>query len=219
MSGLQRRCSNPPPATASHRLYSETRQAWLPAGHLHAGELLRTATGQVTVQHIEALPGIRRVYNIEVETEHCFFAGAGEVLSHNTQPCVVSLAMEQKILMGEQIPGTREIRGGHSAEISNSAPNYAVQEPPIPNPNGTRNVKFLTELPGGGLSKIKKSTLFPTSWTDAQVISSIKQAGDLHAYSTRILDRATFHKGVVNGIDIEVIRIGDTVTSGYPTGN
>jgi len=35
----------PPEPTAEHPLYSEDRQAWVPAGELRVGELLRTAAG------------------------------------------------------------------------------------------------------------------------------------------------------------------------------
>ena len=72
--------------TASHRIYSETRQAWVAAGQLVSGELLRTADGVAELVSSEALPGIHRVFNIEVEVDHCYFVGEGQVLSHNTYP-------------------------------------------------------------------------------------------------------------------------------------
>jgi hypothetical protein len=31
-------------------------------------------------------------------------------------------------------------------------------------------------------------------------------------------DGTTLHRGVVNGVQVEVMKIGDAVTSGYPTG-
>ena len=72
--------------TASHRIYSETCQAWVAAGQLVNGELLRTADGVAELVSSEALPGIHRVFNIEVEVDHCYFVGEGQVLSHNTYP-------------------------------------------------------------------------------------------------------------------------------------
>ena len=72
--------------TASHRIYSETRQAWVAAGQLVNGELLRTADGIAELVSSETLPGIHRVFNIEVEVDHCYFVGEAQVLSHNTYP-------------------------------------------------------------------------------------------------------------------------------------
>ena len=72
--------------TASHRIYSETRQAWVAAGQLVNGELLRTVNGIAELVSSETLPGIHRVFNIEVEVDHCYFVGEGQVLSHNTYP-------------------------------------------------------------------------------------------------------------------------------------
>ncbi len=69
--------------TDRHPILSETRQEWVPAVQLQPGELVKTASGSVTVESISRLPGMHRVYNMEVEEDHRYFAGAAEVLSHN----------------------------------------------------------------------------------------------------------------------------------------
>ncbi len=73
--------------TRRHRLYSEDRGEWVPAGELAVGDRLRTLSGPAEITRIASKPGIHRVYNIEVETEHCYYVSAGGVLSHNTNPC------------------------------------------------------------------------------------------------------------------------------------
>ena len=82
--------------TATHRLYSEDRQAWVPAGELRAGETLRTQSGRARLAQIERVPGVHRVFNIEVETEHCYFVGPLRVLSHNENPCAAETTKEIK---------------------------------------------------------------------------------------------------------------------------
>jgi hypothetical protein len=70
--------------TDRHPIFSETRQDWVPAAELRAGEQVRTAHGPTTLESIRKVPGMHRVYNMEVETDHCYFAGVAGVLSHNT---------------------------------------------------------------------------------------------------------------------------------------
>lgn len=78
--------------------------------------------------------------------------------------------------------------------------------------------KFCTQLEDGNLSKIKKSTIFPDSWSNDEIIKNIKIVGDSKSIGVRASDGATLHRGVINGVQIEVIKIGDNVVSGYPTG-
>ena len=73
--------------TNTHRLYSESRGTWIPAAELKAGESLRTRTGSREIYSIQPKPGIYRVFNIEVETKHCFYVSKAEILSHNENPC------------------------------------------------------------------------------------------------------------------------------------
>jgi RHS repeat-associated protein len=130
---------------------------------------------------------------------------------------IVTAEMESKILLGQRVVGTNRIIGGHSGAINDLHPNYAVEELST-NPNGTRVVKFITQFADGSISKIKKSTLFPESWSDAQVIDAVKQVGNSPALQSQLSNHATVHRAIVNGIEIEVLKIGDEVISAYPTG-
>lgn len=86
------------------------------------------------------------------------------------------------------------------------------------NADGTRNVKLLTQFDDGNVSRIKTSTLFPESWTNEQVINAIKQTGGMSPVATRASDDAALYQSTVNGVKVEVIKIGDRVTAGYPCG-
>ncbi|WP_306766074.1 EndoU domain-containing protein [Paenibacillus sp. IHB B 3415] len=61
-------------------------------------------------------------------------------------------------------------------------------------------------------------TLFPESWSDEQIIRDITNVGNTPAISTRLRDGATWHRATINGVVIDVIKVGGDVTSGYPTG-
>lgn len=126
--------------------------------------------------------------------------------------------MEEKILYGQRkVPPKNDFIGGHSPNINNTHPNYAVEEIKV-NADGTRNVKFTTQFSDGNLAKTKSSTLFPGTWSDQQIINSIKEVGHMPAIGQRARDGATLHRATINGVQIEVIKIGDEVVSGYPTG-
>ena len=125
---------------------------------------------------------------------------------------------ENKILFGEPKPRKlNEIIGGHSPEINNANPNYKIKEV-IVNPDGTKAIKFEKVLPNGELYKAKKSTVFPETWSNEDVINSIKQVGDTQAVGVRLRDQTTIHLGEINGVQVEVMKIGGYTTSGYPTG-
>ncbi|WP_373871802.1 EndoU domain-containing protein [Paenibacillus azoreducens] len=128
--------------------------------------------------------------------------------------------MEQKILGGERIPGKNGLRGGHSPNVVNDAnPNYAV-EVLRENPDGTKFVQFYHQFPDGTLAKLKKSTVFPDSWSDEKIISSIKKISDTPAVGSRTSDggTTTLHSGTVDGVEIDVIKEGNNITAGYPVG-
>ncbi len=78
--------------TGNHRMFSATRQDWVPVKDLSVGEALRTVKGRESVAALGFQRGRHQVYNIEVETEHCYFVGNGEVLTHNA--CVTDSAKE-----------------------------------------------------------------------------------------------------------------------------
>ncbi len=114
-------------------------------------------------------------------------------------------------------PARNELIGGHSPDINNSNPNYAVEVLQI-SPDGTQKVKFVTQYTDGNLSNIKTSTLFPGSWSNDKIICSIKAVGDTSPIGVRASDGAMLYRDIIDEVQIEVIKIGDTVTSGYPTG-
>jgi hypothetical protein len=69
--------------TANHPFWSEDRQAFLPASHLHPGERLRTADDQLcSVVSLRPAPA-QAVYNIEVDLEHVYFVSTSGILVHN----------------------------------------------------------------------------------------------------------------------------------------
>jgi hypothetical protein len=147
-------------------------------------------------------------------------ASSGQNLKPNQKPgdagnTVVSSEMETKILDGQRIEGSNRVIGGHSPKINNANPNYAVQEMSV-NPDGTKVVKFTTQFSDGNLAKIKTSTLFPDSWSDKNIIESVKTVGNTSAVGIR--DNLTLHRGTINGVQIDVIKDGANVISGYPTG-
>jgi hypothetical protein len=88
--------------TKLHRLYSEDRAAWVPAGELTVGERLRTRAGPREIVRVDSKPGLHRVYNLEVATEHCFYVSCAEVLSHNTDPCGSSFPRNLEVNQQEQ---------------------------------------------------------------------------------------------------------------------
>ncbi len=77
--------ASPIGSTRNHRFWSEDRQAFVEAGHLHPGETLLTADGTPTsVLSITARPGLEPVYNLEVDVEHVYYVASNGVLVHNT---------------------------------------------------------------------------------------------------------------------------------------
>ena len=73
--------------TGRHRLFSLDRNEWTQTENLMVGERLKTAHGEVTIVAAEHKGGVNRVFNIEVETKHCYYAGVSQILSHNVNPC------------------------------------------------------------------------------------------------------------------------------------
>ncbi|ASE18962.1 hypothetical protein D3X12_12565 [Pseudomonas protegens] len=104
--------------------------------------------------------------------------------------------------------------GAHSGEINNLNLDYAV-EVLLANVDGTRNTKLVTQFADGNVSKIKTSTLFPSSWTDTQTMSAVWATGNSPALAPRS-DGVSLRQTTVNGV--EVIKVGDRVTASYPCG-
>lgn len=79
-------------------------------------------------------------------------------------------------------------------------------------------IKFVKQFPDGNISKIKTSTIFPDTWSDSKIIQSITAVGDGVPIGYRVQDGATIYRSIMDDVEIEVIKIGDMVISGYPTG-
>ena len=143
---------------------------------------------------------------------------AGKVVESGSKT-IITPEMEEKILLGQRKnPAKNELIGDHSPNINNANPNYAVEVLQT-NPDGTQKIKFVTQYDDGNLSNIKTSTIFPDSWSDDKIIESIKAVGDSSPIGVRTSDGAMLYRETIDGVQIEVIKIGDTVTSGYPTGS
>ncbi len=136
----------------------------------------------------------------------------------NNTNTIISLEMQNKILEGQRkLPNKNEVIGGHSSNIKNENPSFAVEELSI-NPDGTKNVKFTKDLLDSNISKLKKSTLFPDSWSESKIINNIKKVGDSPVISKRLSDGTTWHRQIIDGVELDVLKIGDDVISRYPTG-
>jgi len=72
--------------TGSHKFYSLDRNEFIPAEDLREGERLQGVNGRLTLLHRERLPGVHRVYNMTVETEHVYHVALMGALVHNTCP-------------------------------------------------------------------------------------------------------------------------------------
>ncbi|EAC5438474.1 EndoU domain-containing protein [Listeria monocytogenes] len=131
---------------------------------------------------------------------------------------IITSEIEEKILWGQRKNlNKNEIIGGHSSNINNRHSNYAVEIVKI-NPDGTKEVRFTTQFPDGNLAKIKKSTIFPDDWSDNQILDRVKNIGDSSPIRVRERDGASLHRAIIEGVEIDVIKLGDNIISGYPTG-
>lgn len=130
----------------------------------------------------------------------------------------ISSEMQDKILEGQRVGTSNKIIGGHSSNaVNNNSPNFAVEEVKI-NADGTKVVKYYKQFPDGNVSRLKTSTLFPDSWTDSDIIDAVQNIADSKPIGVRQLDGQSLHRGTINGIDIDVIKQGNDVISGYPVG-
>lgn len=86
--------------------------------------------------------------------------------------------MRKKILWGEQVPGRNRVRGGHFRGIVGH-PEYIVEKIGSSSINpGCAIVKYIKQFPGGRVSKIKKSTLFPRGWSKSHIIKAIEHVAN-----------------------------------------
>ncbi|EAC8165351.1 transposase [Listeria monocytogenes] len=136
--------------------------------------------------------------------------------SRNSKSILTS-EMEAKILEGQRKGTTNGINGGHSSNINNANPNFATETVKV-NQDGTKVIKFTKQFPDGNISKIKTSTIFPEDWSDKDIIDSILKVSNSNAIGQRNIDGLTLHRGKINGVEIDVIKKGNEIISGYPVG-
>ncbi len=77
--------SSPLQVTSGHLLWSLTRDGWVEAGGLEAGEQLACADGPVTAASVAAGSESMPVYNLDVENDHRYLVGRDRVLAHNSR--------------------------------------------------------------------------------------------------------------------------------------
>lgn len=115
-------------ATARHPIYSATRVRWVHAGQLESGEHLQTDTGEVEIASVRPVEGRFRVYNLEVDVEHCFFVGSAAVLAHNACPAKSGTPpppKPPKISMDDAIAkGVDHVGPGGKMEATGKGTNY-----------------------------------------------------------------------------------------------
>ncbi|MFV0675564.1 Ig-like domain repeat protein [Variovorax sp. tm] len=164
-----------------------------------------------------------RLYAVESGPSLSSSAAGSDFVGPQMPTTYVSAEMQEKILWGQRqlrSDGTPSngLIGAHSGEIGNNLPNYAV-EVLRSNPDGTSSVKLVRQFADGNVSKIKSSTLAPAAWSDADFLDAIQRVGaPENAIAARLSDGSTFYRGTFRGVNMEVIKIGNRVTSAYPTG-
>ncbi|MGW1910837.1 ricin-type beta-trefoil lectin domain protein [Streptomyces sp. NPDC002076] len=106
--------------TANHPFWDDTAYAWIPAGKLHHGDALNTATnGHVYVVTTHITPGAANRWNLTVHQLHTYYVVAGGVpiLVHNTnaaceippgrQVAYGSTDLSQEALVARALDGNR----------------------------------------------------------------------------------------------------------------
>ncbi len=143
-----------------HAIKTLVEYEWIPGGHAFS----MAGGGKAGGSH-----SLKDAYQYVKETGEKVFRGGGS----NTNRTIISSEMEEKLLYGQRkAPPKNDFIGGHSPNINNTHPNYAVEEITV-NVDGTRSVKFTTQFSDGNLAKIKSSTLFPSTWSNQQIINSV----------------------------------------------
>jgi hypothetical protein len=103
--------------TGNHPFWSLDRQAWVPLNALRIGERLVQRSGvEACVESLRRLSGRWRVYNVEVEGAHCYFAGDWAVLVHNNTnkandpACRIGLSRREQTERDVTLPTERAAR-------------------------------------------------------------------------------------------------------------
>jgi hypothetical protein len=78
-------------------------------------------------------------------------------------------------------------------------------------------VSLRKKLPDGTWSEAVETSIFPRGWNDTKISSSVRYVSEAPPIARRP-DGATFHLDKIDGVEIGVIKNGDSVLDGFPTG-
>jgi hypothetical protein len=111
--------------TQHHPVFSKTRNEWVDADALQAGERLYTGAGDAWVASVYNFTGNQRMYNLTVEVTHTYYvlAGGSVVLVHNAGGEGLPAAARVPSLRGLNQTAADNLLGKHGFElksISNS---------------------------------------------------------------------------------------------------
>ena len=126
--------------------------------------------------------------------------------------------LQTKILTGGVNPSDpRKLTGVHSPRITDNS-RFTILETVSKNADGTTSVRVKKDLGSGIASKNKKTTLYPDNWTDEKISNSVRYTSASDPIAKRARDGATYHRQIVDGVEVAVVKEGGQVTSGFPTG-
>lgn len=130
--------------TAQHKVWSETREDFVPAGELAVGEEVLTTAGRAAVRSVSPRGPPEPVFNLEVGLRHVFRVGTAGVLVHNTSgggtldvggegryPGAVNLNPYETGMTGEVIPGRVPGRSDKFPFSNDSFDTVIIENAPI----------------------------------------------------------------------------------------
>lgn len=103
--------------TANHPFWDDTTHSWVPAGELHRGDALNTATnGHVYVVTTNAAPGAANRWNLTVQQLHTYYVLAGEtpVLVHNNNCSNLFKGDGWQHVLDEHVNGSPGVAAGNT---------------------------------------------------------------------------------------------------------
>jgi len=205
---------------ASHVAVTQTRRAAETTARIELRKLLNvTDFGLDRVIKAARKVGVYKVDDVVIAARKIGLSKVSDIKQLLKGWNSITTKMEKKILYGIPRPNKpRDVIGAHSPNVFND-PRFDVFEIIKVNADGTKMVRFKKDLGNGVVSKPKKNTQFPESWTDEEVIYASKHATESPVIGRRFHDGATLHRSKINGVNVDVIKEGNIVTSAFPPGN
>lgn len=124
--------------------------------------------------------------------------------------------MAQKILYGERKSPKNQLIGAHSPRIL-THPDFVTEVTKV-NSDGTKDVRLTKQYSDGKIANLKNSTVFPEHWSDRKILSATRVVSRYPALGTDATTGKTLHRGTIDGVKMEVIRLDNKVYSSYPLG-